>query len=74
MHPNHALCELDGGQEGSCSSVIASGDAPKMLKLIEEPFDPVPELVGLGVVRNLDFSVSFGWNDSLYIGLLDHFT
>jgi hypothetical protein len=45
-----------------------------MLKLIEEPLDPVPELVGLSVVWNLDFSASFGWNDCLYIGLFNHFT
>jgi hypothetical protein len=45
-----------------------------MLKLIEEPLDPVPELIGLGVVWDLDFSVSFGWNDRLNFGLFNHFT
>jgi hypothetical protein len=44
-----------------------------MLKLIEEPLDSVPELIGLGVVRDLDFSVSLRWNYSLYIGFPDHF-
>ena len=45
-----------------------------MFELIEEPLDSVPEFVGLGVVWDLDFSVALGGNDSLYIGLLDHFT
>jgi hypothetical protein len=44
-----------------------------MLKLVEEPLDSVPELVGLDVVRDLDISVSLRWNYSLYIGFLDHF-
>jgi len=45
-----------------------------MLELIEEPFDPVPELIGLGIVWDFDFSVPFGWNDCLNIGLFNHFT
>ncbi len=64
---------MNGGQEVYCSSVVAGGDTPKMLKLIEESFDPVPELIGLGVMWNLDFSVSFGWNDYLTIGFFNHF-
>jgi hypothetical protein len=44
-----------------------------MLKLIEKPLDPVPQLVGLGVVWDVDFSVSFGWNDNLNIGVFNHF-
>jgi len=44
-----------------------------MLEFIEEPLDPVPQLVGLGVVRDLDFPVSFGWDYCLYIGLFNHF-
>ena len=65
---------MNGGQEVHGSSVVAGGDTPKMLKLIEEPLDSVPELISLGVVWDLDFSVSFGWNDRLYIGLFNHFT
>jgi len=65
---------VNGGQEVDCSPVVAGGDAPKMLKFIEEPLDPVPQLVGLGIVWDLDFSVSFGWNDCLYVGLVNYFT
>ena len=65
---------MNGGQEVSSSSVVAGGNAPKMLEFIEEPLNSVPEFVGLGIVWNLDFSVSLGWNDCLYIGLFDHFT
>ncbi len=65
---------MNGCEKVRCSSVVAGGDAPKMLKLIEEPLDPVPKLIGLGIMWNLNFSVSFGWNDCLYIGLFNHFT
>ena len=65
---------MNGGQEVGRSSVIAGCDAPKMLELIEEPLDSVPELVGVDVVWDLDLSVSFGGNNSLYLGFPDHFT
>jgi len=65
---------VNGGQEISRSSIVTGCDAPKVLELIEEPLDSVPELVGLDVVRDLDFSVAFGGNNSLYIGCLDQFT
>jgi hypothetical protein len=45
-----------------------------MLELIEEPLDPVSELIGLGVMWDLHYSVPFGRNDRLYIGLLNHVT
>ncbi len=65
---------MNGGQKVGRSSVVAGCDAPEMLELIEEPLNSVPELVGLDVVWDLDFSVAFGGNYSLHIGCLDHFT
>ena len=65
---------MNGGQEVSGSSVVAGCDAPKMLELIEEPVNSVPELVGFDVVWDFDFSVAFGGNNGLYIGGLDHVT
>jgi hypothetical protein len=65
---------MNGGEKVGCSSVVSGCDASKMLELIEESLDAVPEFVGLDVVWDLDFSVTFGGNNSFYIGLLDHFT
>ena len=42
-----------------------------MLELVEV-FDPVSEFIGLRIMRDLDCSVPFGWNDDLDFGVLDH--
>ena len=43
-----------------------------MLELVEESLDPVSEFIGLRIMRDLDCSVPFGWNDDLDFGVLDH--
>jgi hypothetical protein len=43
-----------------------------MLELVEESLDAVSEFIGLHIMRDLDFSVPFGWNDDIDLGVLDH--
>ena len=43
-----------------------------MLELVEESLDPVSEFIGLRIMRDLDCSFPFGWNDDLDFGVLDH--
>jgi hypothetical protein len=50
---------------------MSSGDPAKMLELVEESLDPVSE-IGLGIMRDLNFLVPFGWNHDLDLGALDH--
>ena len=44
-----------------------------MLEFVEKSLDTVPELVGLLIVRDLDFSVPLGRDDHFDLCFLDHF-
>ena len=63
---------MNCGEEIDCPTVVSGGDAPEVFELIEEPLDLVSELIGLCIVRDLDFSVPLGRNNGLASGLFDH--
>jgi hypothetical protein len=63
---------VNGREEVDFPSIVAGGDASEMLELIEEPFNPVSELIGLRIVRDMDFAVPFGRNNHFGICFFDH--
>ena len=54
---------MDAGEENLGELVVARGDSPEMLELVEETLNEIAFAVEGEVARARGFSVGFGWDD-----------
>ena len=54
---------MDTGEESLGELVVARGDGPEMLELVEETLDEIAFAIEDEVARARGFSVGFGWDD-----------
>src|SRR5712691_3099125 len=62
---------MKASEEVGGAAIVASGDMPKMLELVEEPLDAITEPVGQGVMRDGDLAPRSRWNDGFGTSLGD---
>ncbi len=54
---------MNESKEGCGCFVVARGDSPEVLELIEESFHEIALFIELLVIFTLDFTVGFWWDD-----------
>ena len=62
-YPQFCCDDLNEADEGDCGLIETGCDTSPVFELVEETFDQVAFAVGLVVMRDLDATVGFGWND-----------
>lgn len=64
--PEQGASEVEKGEEVSVAPVVASGDAPEVLELVEAAFNAVALPVAVGVVGDGHLAVAFGRDHRLH--------
>src|SRR5215471_5661677 len=71
-HPDHEAGYGDEGSKGCDGFVIACGDTPKVLNLVDEELDEMTLLVEMPIVRNGARTAGFGGDDGSHVALREH--
>ena len=59
-HPDHGTGEMDAGEEVDGAAVVAGGDMPEVLELVDEALDAIAQFVCLLVMRDVDVARALG--------------